>query len=144
MPVFTSPLSMLRNRPITAGMTLLVAIYSEWLGFLICDASKLPPVRLLGYAGPMSLFPLHTWGHLFMLAGLCFFGRLFIPAIRQTASVALHMLGMMVSLAWALAFDLGKPSTGQAAYTFEAIVVFGIPFASQVLDRYYVHLGRKR
>lgn len=140
--MFSNPLATLRRRPITSSMVLLVSVYSVWLGFLIRHAATLPPVRRLGYAGPASLCSLRVWGVLFVIAGVCVFGRLFIHPERRRFSLALHLVAMMVSLAWAVSFDLGPVTTGQGAYSFEAVVIFGIPFVSQLLDNNYVRVPR--
>jgi hypothetical protein len=142
LKLFRSPVDALRDTPITSTMLVLIAAYSWWLGYiLVHSAAKLPRERQLGYRGPLSLCGLSTWGHLFIAAGVLIAARLFIHADHRRLSMALHMVGMMVSMAWAISFDLGPVTTGQAAYTFEAVVIFGTPFTVGVIERRY---GRAR
>lgn len=142
MALFRSPITALRDTPISSTLIVLISLYSWWLGYLIIHVtSKLPPARIVGYRGPLSVFTLATWGHLFLVAGTLIFLRLFIPLQHKNLSLGMHMIGMCVSFAWAVAFDLGPLSTGQAAYTFEAVIIFGSPFMVNVIERRY---GQRR
>lgn len=140
-PFFTTPWRSVKDVPLTSGMAILLASYDFWLGtILIRVTDHLPPERLLGYAGPLSVCSISTWGWLHISAGIIRLLRLCIQA-DQRVGVYLHLLSMSVILAWAVTFDVGPPTTGQPVYTFVAVVSFLSIFMVQIIEARY---GRRR
>lgn len=135
--LIANPWRALQDTPVSSGMVLLLAVYHFWLGTVLINVTSHLPIALqAGYAGPRSLISLEAWGWWHIVAGVIGLMRLFAHNDRRI-SLILHLISMSVILAWAVAFDLGPPTTGQVAYTFVAVVSFLSAFTVQVIERRY-------
>lgn len=133
----TSPIVALRDTPVTTGMCFILAVYCFWMGTILWRTVQFfPPDRLIGYAGPTSLMPIYWWGWAYIAAGVVGMLRLFFHD-DPTMNLSLHLVKMCVLVGWAVAFDLGPPSTGQPAYTLVAIVSFSSAFLINIIQGRY-------
>lgn len=134
---FVNPRDALRDTPVTSTMCLLLSVYCFWQCFVLTVFTQyLPPERLVGYHGPLSITSIPHWGHAYLAAGCVGLIRLCVRSDTHL-NLVLHLVSMSVLLAWAVAFDLGPATTGQPSYSFVAVVSFGSAFIIRVVERRY-------
>jgi hypothetical protein len=123
-----NPYSAFRKRPVAITVSTMISATIIWIGGILLSTDFAPNL----YRGPRAFFELHTWGWLMVISGVLSMARIPFMDYPKT-NYFLSLPRTLVMVGWAISFDFGPKSTGQAIYTFMACMVMLTSYIPRLL-----------
>lgn len=136
-----SPKRAFRLQPVTFLSLVILAIYMMWFGTTLL-VEPITQARIHGFHGPELIVGIRVWGWLFLGGGLLMAARLMMFGYWR-ASLVLHLIDVIVCVAWAAAWFAGPLTSAQPAYTLIAVLVTGLPYINAIAQRFLVLVPRR-